>query len=179
MTANDGPRDQGGAGGQGASLGSDPPASSILDTNVLVSSTASQRELHQVAQDAVQWSTLGRRTYLSGQILREYLVVATRPLESNGLGLTCAEAVANVSAFRSLMQCLEENEEVQERLTELVLTHECRGVVIHDANIVATALTHGVPAIVTENREDFRKFDHLVEVIPLSSFAYHTSSGQK
>ena len=106
MTADDGLGDRGGTGGQGVSLGSDPPASSILDTNVLVSSTASQRELHEVAQDTVQWSTLGRKTYLSGQILREYLVVATRPLESNGLGLTCAEAVSNVSAFRSLMQCL-------------------------------------------------------------------------
>lgn len=150
---------------------SDLPAFFILDTNVLVSSTASRRKLHEVAQNVVQWPILGKHACVSGQILREYLVVATRPSESNGLGLTPAEAVANVSAFRSLMPCLEENEEVQERLAELVLTHECRGVVIHDANVVATALAHGVPAIVTENWEDFRRFDQLVEVVPLASIA--------
>ena len=41
--------------------------------------------------------------------------------------------------------------------------------VIHDANIVATALVHGVPAIVTESQADFRQFDQLVEVIALGS----------
>ena len=160
-----------GSAGRDALRDSDLPTSSILDTNVLVSSTASRRKLHEVARNVVQWPMSGKQACVSGQILREYLVVATRPLESNGLGLTPAEAVANVSAFRSLMHCLEENEEVQERLAELVLTHECRGVVIHDANVVATALAHGVPAIVTENWEDFRRFDQLVEVVPLASIA--------
>lgn len=147
------------------------PSCSILDTNVLVSSTASQRKLHGQAQRVVQWPRLGRQTCVSGQILREYLVVATRPPESNGLGLAPVHAAANVSAFRSVMRCLDENDEAQDRLVELVRTRECRGVVIHDANIVATALAHGVPAIVTENWADFRRFDHLIEVIPLDAIA--------
>ena len=80
--------------------------------------------MHTAAQDVVRWSKSGRQTYVSGQILREYLVVATRPLDSNGLGLTRAEAVANVSVFRSLSSCLDENDQVQRRLVALVLTHE-------------------------------------------------------
>ena len=147
------------------------PSRSILDTNVLVSSTASRRKLHGHAQRVVRGPMSGRQTCVSGQILREYLVVATRPLESNGLGLAPTDAIANVSAFRSVMSCLDENDEVRDRLVELVRTRMCRGVVIHDANIVATALVHGVPAIVTENWADFRRFDHLVEVIPLDAVA--------
>ena len=69
------------------------------------------------------------------------------------------------------MQCLDENDQVQRRLAELVQTHECKGVLIHDANVVATALMHGIPAIITENWGDFRRFADLVEVIPLSSIA--------
>lgn len=151
--------------------GAGVPSSSVLDTNVLVSATAAQRQLHEVAQRLVRRASLARPTYISGQILREYLVVATRPLASNGLALPPAEALANTAVFRSLMHCLEENEEVHERLAQLVLTHECRGVAIHDANVVATALTHGVPAIVTENWRDFRRFDHLIEVVPLGPVA--------
>ena len=98
-------------------------------------------------------------------------MVATRPPTSNGLGLPPIDATANVSAFLSVMRCLDENNEVQEKLAELVQAQECRGVVIHDANIVATALVHGVRAIVTENEADFRQFDQLVEVIPLGSIA--------
>ena len=119
----------------------------------------------------MRWPAFGRQIYVSGQILREYLVVATRPLESNGLGLAPTDAVANVSAFRAVMRCLDENDDVQERLAELVRTRRCRGVVIHDANIVATALVHGMPAIITENQADFRQFDGLVEAIPLASIA--------
>ena len=145
------------------------PTCSILDTNVLVSATASPRALHGTAQSVVRWPAFGRQICVSGQILREYLVVATRPLESNGLGLAPTDAVANVSAFRAVMRCLDENDDVQERLAELVRMRKCRGVVIHDANIVATALAHGVPAIITENQADFRQFDGLVEVIPLAS----------
>lgn len=161
---------EGEAGGDSALAGVERPPSSILDTNILVSATASQRKLHTAAQDVVQWSNSGLQTYVSGQILREYLVVATRPLESNGLGLRRAEAVANVSVFRSLSICLDENDQVQRRLAELVLTHECRGVLIHDANIVATALTHGVPTIVTENEDDFRRLADLIDVVSLASF---------
>ena len=162
----------------GDAVGAGPSASAVafsstfLDTNILVSATASQRRLHAAARNVMRWPTLGRQIYVSGQILREYLVVATRPVEANGLDLACAEAVANVSAFRSLVHCLEENEQVQKKLVELVRTHECRGVLIHDANIVATALTHRVPTIVTENPEDFRRFADLVDVVPLVSVAH-------
>jgi len=33
-------------------------------------------------------------------VLREYLVVATRPVEVHGLGLAAADALVNVVAFR-------------------------------------------------------------------------------
>ena len=138
------------------------PSPSILDTNVLVSSTASRRALHDVAQNIVRWASLGGRACVSGQILREYLVVATRPRASNGLGLVPADAAANAMAFRSVMRCLDENDEVQDKLAELVRTRKCKGVIIHDANIVATALVHGIPAIVTENQADFRQFDQFL-----------------
>ena len=95
-----------GSAGRDALRDSDLPVSSILDTNVLVSSTASRRKLHEIARNVVQWPISGKHACVSGQILREYLVVATRPLESNGLCLTPAEAAANVSAFRSLVHCL-------------------------------------------------------------------------
>ena len=43
------------------------PTCSILDTNVLVSATASQRELHGTAQSVMRWLAFGRQIYVSGQ----------------------------------------------------------------------------------------------------------------
>ena len=36
---------------------------------------------------------------------------------------------------------------------------------IHDANIVATMLAHGVKAILTHNRKDFIRFEEFITII--------------
>jgi predicted nucleic acid-binding protein len=38
---------------------------------------------------------------------------------------------------------------------------------IHDANIVATMLAHGIPRLLTHNVGDFRRFSTLIEILPL------------
>ena len=92
---------------------------------------------------------------LSGQILREYLVVATRPVQSNGLGLTVPDALKNAAEFRRLCVFCEEAEDVSKRLESLVRAHGLTGKRIHDANVAATALAHGVSTVVTDNEDDF------------------------
>jgi predicted nucleic acid-binding protein len=52
----------------------------ILDTNVLLAATDEAREDHEDAIAAINlWPASGVVLYTSGQILREYLAVATRP----------------------------------------------------------------------------------------------------
>lgn len=41
------------------------------------------------------WPVRGTTLYTSGQIVREYLSVATRPAAQNGLGLTVSDALDN------------------------------------------------------------------------------------
>lgn len=38
---------------------------------------------------------------------------------------------------------------------------------IHDANIVATMLSYGVPRLLTHNVSDFTRYSGLIEVLPL------------
>jgi len=59
----------------------------LVDTNVLLSATAPLRRLHRAALVVLNdWPNQGIDLTASGQVFREYLVVATRPLEVNGLG---------------------------------------------------------------------------------------------
>ena len=67
-----------------------PAAGDILfvDTNVLLTATDESRPQHRDAGRLFGESGLhGLHLAASGQILREYLVVATRPPDTNGLGL--------------------------------------------------------------------------------------------
>lgn len=146
----------------------------FLDTNVLLAATDRSRPQHHLAQEVLL--AAGHRGYhlgLSGQILREYLVVATRPLNVNGLGLSPGDALTNVEEFRRRSVLYDETEAVSGRLRQLVRDHEPRGKRIHDANVVATMLTHGLTHLVTQNPADFAG---LPEVETLSLIEAHAAA---
>lgn len=140
----------------------------VLDTNILLAATDEARKDHEDALAAINlWPASGVVLYTSGQILREYLAVATRPVGHNGLGMTRPDAVANVRALRARLNLLTEDSKVSGRLLELLDTVECRGKQVHDANVVATMLVHGIDTVVTLNLADFARFGHEIHVVGL------------
>ncbi|GMR24528.1 MAG: type II toxin-antitoxin system VapC family toxin [Acidobacteriota bacterium] len=140
----------------------------LIDTNVLLAATEPSRAEHVAATRVLNdWPQCGVRLCTSGQILREYLVVATRPAEVNGLALDRVHACENVAAMLARMRFLEETHTVFARLQTLLAGIDCCGKQVHDANVVATALTHDVESIVTANVDHFLRFDSFVEVLAL------------
>jgi len=150
--------------------GSAGPSTGIVfvDTNVLLAATEPSRADHEAATRVLNdWPKRGVRLCTSGQILREYLVVATRPAEVNGLALDMVNACENVAVMLARMRFLEETLSVFAQLQALLGGVDCSGKQVHDANVVATALTHDVESIVTANVDHFRRFDSFVEVLAL------------
>ncbi len=142
----------------------------FLDTNVLLTATTPARALHRAARSVLdEWPGRGVRLCISGQVLREYLVVATRPPEVNGLGLEPEDALFNVARIRERVRLLAEGENSLRRLERIVRDHDCRGRQVHDAHIVATALAYNVARLVTENTGDFRRFEALLEIVDLAA----------
>lgn len=140
----------------------------VIDTNVLLAATDEGRADHDDAIGSLNaWPELGMTLYSSGQILREYLAVTTRPVAQNGLGITRLDAVANVRRLRTRLHLLAEDEKVADRLLELLDVVECAGKQVHDANVVATALVHGVNTIATLNVADFARFKGHLNVVGL------------
>ena len=147
-----------------------PPDRAMLDTNVLLAATDEARPEHDQALEVVNsWPGHGTTLYTSGQIMREYLAVATRPAERNGLGLNQADALANVRALRGRTTLLVEDGKVADRLLALLDDIECGGKQVHDANVVATMLVHGIEAVVTINLDDFTRFARQVRLVGLGT----------
>ena len=113
----------------------------------------------------------------NGQVLREYLAVATRPIESNGLGLGVAAAVANLEQFLKFLSVFEETESVALQLRQLVLTYAIRGKRVHDAGIVATMLAHKVGVLVGQDGDDFARFEE-IGVVSLEDVLSRTKPGE-
>ena len=140
----------------------------MLDTNVLLAATDEGRAEHRDALTVINdWAARQADLCTSGQILREYLAVATRPAEKDGLGLKLLDALGNVRAIRERTTLLAEDSQVADRLLGLLADVECRGRQVHDANLVATMLVHDIGAIVTMNLEDFARFERYVNLIRL------------
>jgi len=141
----------------------------MLDTNVLLSATDEGRAEHRQAMLVFSnWAGRGTTLYASGQIMREYLAVATRPADNNGLGLKQPSAQANVRAFRARTSLLAEDSRVADRLLGLLDEIPCGGRQVHDANVVATMLVHGISTLITINLADFTRFEHHISLIPLA-----------
>lgn len=127
----------------------------LVDTNVLLEATDEKRRFHDVCVDLLEKHP---RLRIPSQVIREYLAVATRPVEANGLGLAVADALANIREFRRTLRLLPEERPVLPAFLALLDEIPCQGKRIHDAFLVATALVHRVHTIVTLNAVDFEPF---------------------
>lgn len=134
----------------------------LVDTNILLEATDERRRHHA---DAVALLEAAASLTLSAQVIREYLVVATRPVTANGLGMTMVDALANIREFRRSVRLLAEERPVLPAFLALLERVPCTGTRVHDAHIVATALVHRVPTIVSLNPDDFTAFGSEVSIL--------------
>jgi len=134
----------------------------FIDTNVLLATSDLDRPNHTEAVQFLESGLSGeRRLFTNGQVFREYLVVATRPLKNNGFGLTPKDALANLGAFSKCIQLLDESQAVVQQLQQLVKKHGLKGKRIHDANLVATMRENGLEQLKTYNQDDFSTFEDI------------------
>ena len=145
----------------------DPTVLVVVDTNVLLTATDRSRAAHAAATAFLNNDE--RRLALTPQIVREYLVVSTRPAEVNGFGLSEADAVANMRQFLDDMDLLSEDVVTTAGLMDLIGDHAVVGKQIHDANVVAVALAHRASAIVSDNVGHFARFAELIAIENLSA----------
>jgi len=143
-------------------MSAEPTTLVVVDTNVLLAATDRSRDSHSAATQLI--SEDERRLAITPQIVREYLAVATRPLEVNGFGLAGEDAVANVEQFLDDMELLSEDAATTRLLLELIGQASAAGKQVHDANVVAVALAHGAAAIITDNARQFARFAELVTI---------------
>lgn len=139
----------------------------FLDTNVLVYSVSRGAPLHQRAVEEIQRRYQSKQDlWISPQVLREYLVTLSRA-QTYSNPQPVRELAGDVRYFARHFQVANETPAVTEKLLELIEETETRGKQIHDANIVATMLTHGITELLTNNPGDFARYSGVIRVIPL------------
>lgn len=135
----------------------------FIDTNTLVYANVLEAPFHKNALAAITAALEDERElWISRQVIREYLATLTRP---QAFGVVSKQVVLNqVSQFLEQFNVADDNRVVTEKLLNLMTHYEIGGKKIHDANIVATMLAYGIPAILTHNTNDFERFGDIIIV---------------
>jgi predicted nucleic acid-binding protein len=139
----------------------------FLDTNILVYASILESPFHQAAINAIQTQEqMGRELWISRQVLREYLATLTRP-QTTINPIPILILTTEIQFFETRFRVAEDSALVTQNLLNLVQQVGVAGRQIHDANIVATMQAHSIPQLLTHNVADFKRFAHLIALLPL------------
>ena len=136
----------------------------FLDTSLIVAATVEAHPAHKAASAFIDARvTEARPMLISLQVGREFLVVLTRQPVSGRI-FTLAESLAALEVWLTGCQVLDETVNVLHQCLRLVQQFNVHGKQVHDSNIVATMLAHGVRHLATRNAADFKRYESLISV---------------
>lgn len=130
----------------------------ILDTNIILRIADRTAPEHELSYSIVKRLAIeGYELCIIPQVLIEFWVVATRPVNSNGFGWDASYTMTELEKLQSLFLLLPDNESIFIHWKNLVLSG-VYGKRAHDARIAAAAVAHNADAIATLNVQDFTSF---------------------
>ena len=139
----------------------------FVDSNVLVFANVAEAPLHHQAVARLrEQQSGGADLWISSQILREYLAVRSREqtFQKPSPPSVLAE---RVRYFRTAFRVAYETPATVDNLLMLMQKVAVGGKQVHDANVVATMLSHNIRHLLTDNVDDFKRFSAFITVIPL------------
>ncbi|MDS3860137.1 type II toxin-antitoxin system VapC family toxin [Thermosynechococcaceae cyanobacterium BACA0444] len=139
----------------------------LLDTNVVMRFCNPSDTQHQLATEAVFHILMqSDECLLIPQVIIEFWVVATRPIQANGLAWTVERTRNMIDQLLDRFPVLDENPEIFPNWLNLVTTHKVMGKRTHDARIIAAMLSHEITHLLTFNPSDFTGLSSIKIVHP-------------
>ena len=137
----------------------------FIDTNILVTSRILESPDHMTAREMLARAIESPEPVrISRQVMREYLVVLTRP-QTWSIAISRTDALDDVNRLASNFEVLEDGPLVSDFLMTICREVLVGGKQIHDANIVATMLAHGERRLLTFNTTDFLRYGDRIELV--------------
>lgn len=139
----------------------------FIDTNVLVfANSISATESADARSRLNDLSNQRIPLWISRQVLREYMATMSRTQTFQN-AVPAAMLITDIHRFQLQFLIAEDGPLVTDQLLKLIGSIPIGGKQIHDANIVATMLAHGLRRLLTHNVSDFQRFAGSIDVIPM------------
>lgn len=139
----------------------------LVDTNVVLRFCNPSDTQHHIATEAISCLlNQADECFLTAQVLIELWVVATRPIQVNGLGWTTEKTRNIIDELLNRFPLLEESPQIFPNWLDLVSTGKVMGKRTHDARLVAVMFAQGITHILTFNPSDFEVTSSITVVHP-------------
>jgi len=144
----------------------------LVDTNVLLRFVQPSHSMHSAAVSVVNLlRTRDEILCVVPQVLYEFWVVATRPVQSNGLGMSAAAADSDLAKIMQRFRLIRDERAIFEPWRRLVTQYQVLGKNAHDARLVAAMQRHGITHIVSFNGDDFKRYPGITAIDPANAVA--------
>jgi predicted nucleic acid-binding protein len=139
----------------------------LLDTNILLRALDRHHQQYRTVRRAIiVLRRQGHGLFLTSQNLIEFWAVATRPVDSNGLGMSIRWTLAQVLMMKRLFQLLPETAGILGEWERLVTDQQVSGKKVHDARLVAVMTLYRITHILTFNMRDFTRYPGITAIHP-------------
>ena len=138
----------------------------LLDSNVLLRLSLPNHPHSEDAANALELLQTHHQCVIVPQTIYEFWVVATRPIDANGLGYDARYAAQERDSFSSLFRLLRDERAVYEQWLGLIDSRQIKGARAHDVRYVAAMRRHGITHFLTFNEQHFRGFDGVNVLTP-------------
>jgi predicted nucleic acid-binding protein len=137
----------------------------LVDTNVVLLLLQPDHPMTATAAIAMKALTAqGHELFITPQNLIEMRAVATKPADSNGLGLSPEEAAEAEDRMLGLFRLLPDTADIFPEYRRIVAAHNVTGRSVHDARLVAAMRAHGETSILTFDT-GFNRYAPLIKVV--------------
>ena len=140
----------------------------LVDTNILLGGCFCKDDpLHELIKATLSGlNDKGTGLYFSLQNIAEFWNTCTRPADRNGYGLTTNETNECAKQIERTMTYLPDTNQVYSTWRRLVVSHNVRGVQVHDASLAAIMQAYSLTQILTLNQPDFLRYAGIQPVHP-------------
>lgn len=139
----------------------------LVDTNVLLRTADVDHQQHATCRRSLELlAGAAAEICIVPQVLYEFWVVATRPIDVNGFGMSHTQAAQSLQLLMHTYSFYGNDAGVFDLWRALVTNHAVLGKSAHDVRLVASMLSHGITHILTLNSRDFSRFKQIDVRVP-------------
>lgn len=139
----------------------------LLDTNILVRAADTSSANHYLANEAInKIITDGNECVITSQVIIEFWVVATRPIDVNGLGWNTQLTKDYINDLLDNFRLIPENVEIFKNWLQLVRDYDIKGKRTHDIRLLAVMKSNNLTHLLTFNPKDFILIPNITIIQP-------------